>query len=401
MSESPSLDRDTLLVRAPHVVVHLTDDDSVTLELGGESVSFPKMAVAILDAFAQPARLGDVLARLAFEGPEHFIEASSVALQLESAGALHAPGAQSRARARGYVKPSIHIAMLDDHVRTEKFCAAIRALVRPTDVVVDIGTGTGILAACAAIAGARKVFAFESTAIADVAEQVYAANGVSERVTLVRERSTHASLPERGDLLVTEMIGNDPLDEHLIEVIADARARLLRPNARIVPSRLEIVACPVEIPAQTFARHVFTKERVDAYERAYGVALGPLLAHRLGASKPVMIKTAEACTWHAVGPFTSLAEIDLEKASTPSFDSSVHFELKENVMRFGFFLAFRATLAEGIVLSTVPGEVDPSNHWRFALWPALDLGEMAKGARVDAHYHYERGSSTVRFERTS
>ena len=93
-----------------------------------------------------------------------------------------------------------------------------------TDVVVDIGTGTGILATCAALSGARRVHAIESSAIADAAEQVFEKNGVADRVNLVRERSTRVTLPERGDLLVTETIGNDLLDEHLLAIVSDAKA---------------------------------------------------------------------------------------------------------------------------------------------------------------------------------
>ena len=40
--------------------------------------------------------------------------------------------------------------MLDDRRRTEGFLAAIRQVVRPGDVVVDIGTGTTVLATAAA-----------------------------------------------------------------------------------------------------------------------------------------------------------------------------------------------------------------------------------------------------------
>lgn len=399
MSGSSGLDRDTLLVRASEVVLRLTDDDDVTLELAGEKIRAPKIAVAILDAFAQPRRLGDVLPMVSPQGVEQFIEASSVVLQLERAGALHPPGAQSRPKSRGYVKPSIHIAMLDDEVRTQKFCDALRALVRASDVVLDIGTGTGVLATCAALAGARRVFAMESTAIADVAARVFAANGVDDRVVLVRDRSTHASIPELADLLVTEMIGNDPLDERIIEVMADARARLLRPGARVIPSRLEIVACATDIPKDVFEAHVFTSERVATYERASGVALGTLLNHRLGASKPIMRKTREVSTWAAVAPFARLAQVDLTRETPKTFEARARFELTHAVERFGVFLAFRAQLADGIVLSTVPGEVDAANHWRYALWPAIDLRAVSAGEVIDVHYRYERGTSTVHFAR--
>jgi predicted RNA methylase len=55
----------------------------------------------------------------------------------------------------------LHLAMLDDRNRTAAYLEAIRDGVREGDVVVDIGTGTGVLAAAAAQAGARRVYAIE------------------------------------------------------------------------------------------------------------------------------------------------------------------------------------------------------------------------------------------------
>jgi hypothetical protein len=394
------LERDSLLVRAPEVIVRLTDDDEVTLEVGGERFDAPRIAVAVLDAFTRPRTVADVLEGLAPNGPEQFLEASGVIVQLQRAGILSGPGAHLRPRARGYVRPSIHIAMLEDRVRTARFCEAIRALVRPSDVVVDIGTGTGVLATCAALAGARKVFAIESTAIAEVAERVFVENEVAERIQLVRERSTHASLPERGQLLVTEMIGNDPLDEHIIEIIADARRRLLVPDARIIPSSIDVLAVPVDIPADLFEKHVFMAHRIEAYRADSGVSLASLLEHTLGPAQPIMIRTSDACSWPPVGEIATVASIDLTASPPVSFQQKLRFEMRVPVARPGVFLAFRTTLAPGLTLSTMPGEVDPRNHWRYAMWPALDLRDLPRGAVIEADYAYDRGTSSFRFSRT-
>jgi hypothetical protein len=54
------------------------------------------------------------------------------------------------------------------------------------------------------------VYAIEASEIANVAEQVIRANGLSDRITVLRGWSTHVDLPERADILVSEMIGNEP-----------------------------------------------------------------------------------------------------------------------------------------------------------------------------------------------
>ena len=89
--------------------------------------------------------------------------------------------------------------MLHDDRRTGDYLAALAEAVRPGDVVLDIGTGSGVLAVAAARAGARRVYAVEASDIAEVAERVFAANGVTDTVTLVPGWSREIELPEPAD----------------------------------------------------------------------------------------------------------------------------------------------------------------------------------------------------------
>ena len=58
-----------------------------------------------------------------------------------------------------------------------------------------------------------------------------ARNGVQDGVTLIRGWSREIELPERADLLVAELIGNEPFEEEVLETTLDARRRLLKPGA--------------------------------------------------------------------------------------------------------------------------------------------------------------------------
>ena len=98
--------------------------------------------------------------------------------------ALVSPGAE-RARTSGWADPVEHARMLHDERRTGDYVAALAAAVRPNDVVLDIGTGSGVLAVAAARAGARRVYAVEASDIAEVAQRVFVVNGVEDQVTLL------------------------------------------------------------------------------------------------------------------------------------------------------------------------------------------------------------------------
>src|SRR4030095_15065164 len=135
-----------------------------------------------------------------------------------------------------------HRSLLGDRVRTEAFEKAIAATVKPGQVVVDLGCGTGILSYFACRAGARRVYSIERGEGIEIARALAAANGFSERVTFVEGSSREIVLPERGDVLVSETLGNSGLEENILGYVTDARERLLVPGAPVGPARGDGVA---------------------------------------------------------------------------------------------------------------------------------------------------------------
>lgn len=81
----------------------------------------------------------------------------------------------------------------------------IQRAVRPGSVVMDLGTGTGLHALFACAAGAKKVYAIESNSIISIAKEVIAANGFSDRVEFIQKDSTKVQLPERVDVLISNL----------------------------------------------------------------------------------------------------------------------------------------------------------------------------------------------------
>jgi SAM-dependent methyltransferase len=142
------------------------------------------------------------------------------------------PAGADRGPTHGWADPVEHARMFHDDRRTGDYLRALAEAVRPGDVVLDIGTGSGVVAIAAARAGARRVYAVEASDIAEVADRVFAINGVQDKVTLIPGWSRHIDLPEPADLLVSELIGNEPFEEEILETTLDARRRLLKPGAR-------------------------------------------------------------------------------------------------------------------------------------------------------------------------
>jgi type II protein arginine methyltransferase len=133
-----------------------------------------------------------------------------------------------------------HFPMMNDAKRNAAYDAAIRRLARGRSVL-DIGTGSGLLAMMAARAGARWVVSCELVPwIAAKAADVVAANGLADRIKLIAKRSADLQigpdLPERAEVLVSEVFGSAVLNECVIPTIEDAHARLLKPGAAVIPS---------------------------------------------------------------------------------------------------------------------------------------------------------------------
>lgn len=103
---------------------------------------------------------------------------------------------------------------LIDKERSLAFGRAIASTVRPGDVVVDMGTGSGVLAMLAARAGAKRVYAveFDRSNIATL-DAVFRANGLADKITLIAGDVCKIDLPEKVDLIMGEMIATGLIEE--------------------------------------------------------------------------------------------------------------------------------------------------------------------------------------------
>ena len=139
-----------------------------------------------------------------------------------------------------------HRQYLADVARLAGFERALKEVVRPGDVVVDLGAGTGVLGLLACRAGAGRVYALESTSLIGVAREIARANHFDERITFLKEYSRWADLPEKADLVVADQIGRFGFEAGVFEYFADARKRFLKPGGLTVPGRIDLITAPVE-----------------------------------------------------------------------------------------------------------------------------------------------------------
>jgi hypothetical protein len=258
----------------------------------------------------------------------------------------------------------VHRELLLDEVRTNAYREAIRRVVTADSVVLDIGTGSGILSFFAIEAGARRVFAIEDQHSADLAMFLAKHLGFTDRLTVFHDRSTNVELPELADVLVTETLGAFGFEERILSSVIDARERLLRPGATIIPRRVELFVVPVELPV-IFERHISCWQRSP-----YGFDFSPLA---IFASNVIYVANIESSTFLA----SPARIISCEMANVESADVSgrVQFEAARSGVMHGFAGWFRATLAQDVILSN---EL-PMTSWSHAFLP------LEQPQSIDAH----------------
>ena len=276
--------------------------------------------------------------------------------------------------------------MLHDDRRTADYLAAIAEAVRPGDVVLDIGTGSGVLAIAAARAGAGRVYAVEASDIAEVAERVFAANGVEDTVTLIPGWSRQLELPEPADLLVSEIIGNEPLEEEILETTLDARRRLLKPGARLIPHALTLLARPLLLPDDEARQRAIGRDAVERWRRLYDMEFQPLLDAALPGPVNMPTEAEVAAMWPPVGPPTALVSLDLTAFEEASVRASADLVVDAPGTVNAVAVTFRAALY-GTVAHTLDPWTWPTSSWATSVWVLPDPLHVGPGSALRVHYN--------------
>jgi type I protein arginine methyltransferase len=190
--------------------------------------------------------------------------------------------------------------MMADRTRMRAYLDAMRAVVRPGHVVLDLGTGAGIHALYACRLGARRVYAVETNAAIELARELAVANGLADRITFIRAASTDVTLPEKADVIVSDLRGVLPLYGAHLESLADARARHLAEGGVMLPAVDHLCASVVEAP--------------DAFDRL----MGPWLAVEGSLAAELSLDLSRGASIVAGGIYPDVPPLEPAQQLSPS-----------------------------------------------------------------------------------
>jgi protein arginine N-methyltransferase 1 len=260
-------------------------------------------------------------------------------------------------------------AMIADSPRLEAYKNAISRAVQPGDSVLEIGCGPGAFALLACQAGARKVYAVDSEEIVHFAREFAAANGFSDRMEFIQSDSRSLQLPERVNVIISDIRGSLPLFGHAIASLEDARQRFLAPGGRLIPQRDTLKAALIE------ADDFYSKLISPWIKSIPSLELSPALSLLRNGSYTSHFSTDQLLT----DPQT-WAVLDYSKGARPCPVANLDFSVTRVGTAHGICLWFEAELLEGITYSSGPDSSKTVYGQAFLPW--LQAVPLQRGQRI-------------------
>ena len=279
----------------------------------------------------------------------------------------------------------VHKELLQDEIRVEAYNKVIKHVVRKGSVVVDLGTGTGLLAFLAVRAGASKVYAIESMNIIRLAEEIAWANSMADRITFIKGDSRDVTLPERVDILLSEVIGHCVIDENMLDSVIDARCRFLKKGGQMVPQVIEMLFAPV-FDEEVYERLMFWKDQICNIDYA--------------PTWKKAVNTVYVGSWNNQAFLSSpqvLASIDLTSVSKVDLSGKAAYTTKRTGTLHGFAGWFKATLNNKPQIEINTGPDKPNTHWGYAFFPIEEPVLVKKNQTIlfELNCYSNSGSTTL------
>jgi type II protein arginine methyltransferase len=280
--------------------------------------------------------------------------------------------------------PAWHFNMMNDDVRNKAFRAAIERQVKPGQIVLEIGTGAGLLAMMAARAGAKVYTCEANSVLAQTARALIAKNNLSDRITVIEAPSWEVEvgehLPEPADVLIAEVFSAQFLSEEVIPTFEDAKARLLKSDALVIPASGSMVGALV---SSSDVAHLTRVETIEGFDMSGFNAFAPLL---MNLDTPDLVMN-----WLSNG--IELLEFDfLNNDTFPAEDTQVAVRVMKSGLCHGVVQWLRLMLDDETPYENAPvGEkATRTKHWTPLFYPFPSPQELKEGQSVVLRVAHDR-----------
>jgi len=293
---------------------------------------------------------------------------------------------------------AFHQLMLNDKLRMHAYEKAIKETVKPGDVVVDLGTGTGILSLWALEAGASCVYGIDlNPDILALAVNMMIKHKFSDRFIAINKISYDVILPERADVLMSEIIGNIADNEDFQPILSDGIRRFLKPGGKCLPRD----TCAYIVPITATKAHSAIKKRevktlnpnyqLDKLMRGKNISNPFNLYYDTLIEKPAQLSKPQRIQYYHD-----------DWSQQPVYCKVRSFVIERDAEFTGFQCYFIADLSDTVSLDISGDDQDLhscSDSWKHAYLPIEHPITVRKGDVISLSFsrYYPDGMSALQF----
>jgi type I protein arginine methyltransferase len=261
-------------------------------------------------------------------------------------------------------------AMIADESRSGKYVAALREAVTEDSIVLDIGSGTGFFSLLACQFGAKKVYSIEPNPLIHLAQGFAAEYGYQDRIEFIQDLSTRVELPEKADILISDLRGSMPLALTSLFSVIDARQRLLKPEGVIIGQKDTIYFALAE------CQELYEKQISSLLKDFYGINMAS--ARRLITNQVILEKEAN---YELVSSGQVFAELDYTTIEETSFSAKLEWEIEKKGTIHGLLSWFVGELGFGLTITNSPE--NPKSVYGTPFFPFDRPVEVEAGDKVE------------------
>ncbi len=260
-----------------------------------------------------------------------------------------------------------HRWLLQDRNVQSQFQQALAAQIKPGDVVLDLGAGTGLHSFFAVQAGAARVYAVDTEPILEAARMISENNGFQEKIVFIQQHSDELELPEKVDLIVTNL-GFFATLQCLPSVIR----RFLKPDGKLIPQSLRLGMSLLE-DSDFYQMNVrFWQDQPWGLNMA---SIGPMAASRPLYSSWMPEKF--------VSEMVELDSFDLKDLKPVAFSSQRKLKIERKGVVHGIVGWYTYDLGAGFSFSTRPPLQLSRDIWNQWVLPLASPLEVSEGEVLD------------------
>jgi len=269
-----------------------------------------------------------------------------------------------------------HEVMVADTVRMKSYHDAIDRYIGSDDVVVDLGTGTGILCFLAARRNPKKIYAIDHSDFIRVAKKIAEGNGITG-VSFIQKNSRSFEPDEEVDVILHEQMGSNLIDENMVENILDLKRRVLKSTGRILPGRFELFLEPICLKSGYKVPYLWENS-------VYGIDFGCLRDSKeyAGYARPPKLTVEHSAVDYFLCEPKPVMSFDLNAITDPG-EIPTSIETSKEVVRSGSMdgicLYFRVLFDDEIHFDTSPFSL--RTHWNHP-WFRTERRQYARGETI-------------------